>query len=143
MYSLLQSLRYTTRLLLKSPGFTIAAVLILGFGIGVNTAIFSLINTVLLNPLPFPKADRLVQIFQSRTNNGLLDRSDWGGLDYPDYVDLRDGQQSVASVSVQYWDYDPVSLGLAIVAFGLAGLLACLLPALRATRINPITALRE
>jgi ABC-type antimicrobial peptide transport system permease subunit len=143
MYSLLQSLRYTTRLLLKSPGFTIAAVLILGFGIGVNTAIFSLINTVLLNPLPFPKADRLVQIFQSRTNNGLLDRSDWGGLDYPDYVDLRDGQQSVASVSVQYWDYDPVSLGLAIVALGLAGLLACLLPALRATRINPITALRE
>jgi ABC-type antimicrobial peptide transport system permease subunit len=142
MYSLLQSLRYTTRLLLKSPGFTIAAVLILGFGIGVNTAIFSLINTVLLNPLPFPKADRLVQIFQSRTNNGLLDRSDWGGLDYPDYVDLRDGQQSVASVSVQYWDYDPVSLGLAIVALGLAGLLACLLPALRATRINPITALR-
>jgi ABC-type antimicrobial peptide transport system permease subunit len=143
MYSLLQSLRYTTRLLLKSPGFTIAAVLILGFGIGVNTAIFSLINTVLLNPLPFPKADRLVQIFQSRTNNGLLDRSDWGGLDYSDYVDLRDGQQSVASVSVQYWDYDPVSLGLAIVALGLAGLLACLLPALRATRINPITALRE
>jgi putative ABC transport system permease protein len=105
MHSLLQSLRYTTRLLLKSPGFTVTAVLILGFGIGANTAIFSLINTVLLNPLPFPKSDRLVQIFQSRTNNGLLDRSDWGGLDYPDYVDLRDGQQSVDSVSVQYWDY--------------------------------------
>jgi hypothetical protein len=95
MHSLLQSLRYTIRLLLKSPGFTITAVLILGFGIGANTAIFSLINTVLLNPLPFPKSDRLVQIFQSRTNSGLLDRSDWGGLDYPDYIDLRDGQQSV------------------------------------------------
>jgi putative ABC transport system permease protein len=81
------------------------AVLILGFGIGANTAIFSLINAVLLNPLPFPRADHLVQVFQSRTNNGLLDRSDWGGMDYPDYVDLLDGQQSFDGLAVQYWDY--------------------------------------
>ena len=105
MHSLLRSLRHTVRLLLKTPGFTVTAVLILGFGIGANTAIFSLIDAVLLNPLPFPKADRLVQIFQSRTDNGLLDRSDWGGLDYPDYADLRSGQQSFDSLSVQYWDY--------------------------------------
>src|SRR4030088_2473274 len=98
MHSLLRSLRHTVRLLLKTPGFTVTAVLILGFGIGANTAIFSLIDAVLLNPLPFPKADRLVEIFQSRTDNGLLDRSDWGGLDYPDYADLRSGQQSFDSL---------------------------------------------
>ena len=55
MPGLLQHLRYTARLLLKSPGFTITAILILGFGIGVNTAIFSLIDTLLLKPLPFPR----------------------------------------------------------------------------------------
>src|ERR1700730_18478729 len=69
IHSLLQSLRYTTRLLLKAPGFTITAVLILGFGIGVNTAIFSLINTVLLNPLTVPRPDQLVQIFQPQEND--------------------------------------------------------------------------
>jgi putative ABC transport system permease protein len=105
MHGLLQSLRYTGRLLLKSPGFTVTAVLILGFGIGTNTAIFSLIDAVLLNPLPFPKANQLVQIFQSRTDKGFLDRSDWGNLDYPDYLDLRGSQQSFVSLCVQYWDY--------------------------------------
>jgi putative ABC transport system permease protein len=99
------SLRYTIRLLLKSPGFTITAVLILGFGIGTNTAVFSPISTVLLNPLPFPQADRLVQIFQSRTSNSVLDRSDWGGVAYPDYQDLCDGQKTLDSVAVQNWTY--------------------------------------
>ena len=98
-------LRHTLRLLLKSPGFTITAVLILGFGIGTNTAVFSLISTVLLNPLPFPQADRLVQIFQSRTTNSVLDRSDWGGVSYPDYLDLRDGQKTLDNIAVEYWDY--------------------------------------
>ncbi len=105
MGSFLPSLRYTLRLLLKSPGFTITAVLILGFGIGTNTAVFSLISTVLLNPLPFPQADRLVQIFQSRTSNSVLDRSDWGGVAYPDYLDLCDGQKTLDSVAVQNWAY--------------------------------------
>jgi putative ABC transport system permease protein len=101
----LPSLRYMIRLLLKSPGFTITAVLILGFGIGTNTAVFSLISTVLLNPLPFPQADRLVQIFQSRTSNSVLDRSDWGGVAYPDYRDLCAGQKTLDSVAVQNWTY--------------------------------------
>jgi len=61
--SFLSHLRYTVRLLLKAPGFTVTAVLILGFGIGANTAIFSLIHTVLLKPLLFPRADRLVRVF--------------------------------------------------------------------------------
>jgi MacB-like periplasmic core domain len=98
-------MRHTIRLLLKSPGFTITAVLILGFGIGTNTAVFSLISTVLLNPLPFPQPDRLVQIFQSRSSRSVLDRSDWGGVSYPDYLDLRDGQKSLDSIAVEDWGY--------------------------------------
>jgi len=62
MRSLLQHLRYTLRLLRKSPGFTITALLIVAFGIGVNTAIFSLIDAVLLKPLPYPNQDRLVEV---------------------------------------------------------------------------------
>jgi hypothetical protein len=62
MHILLQHLRYTLRLLRKAPGFTITAVLILGFGIGINTAIFSLINAAMLKPLPFPEPDRLVEV---------------------------------------------------------------------------------
>jgi putative ABC transport system permease protein len=101
----MSGLRHTLRLLLKSPGFTITAILILGFGIGTNTAVFSLIRTVLLNPLPFPKADRLVQIFQSRTSGSVLDRSDWGGVSYLDYLDLRNGQKTLDSIAVEEWGY--------------------------------------
>ena len=69
MDRLLPSLRYTFRLLLKSPGFTVTAVLILGLGIGVNAAIFSLIDSVLLKPLPFPNPDRLVEITEPYQND--------------------------------------------------------------------------
>ena len=62
MRGLFESLRQTVRVLLKAPGFTITAILILGFGIGANTAIFSLINAVLLKPLPYPQPERLVKI---------------------------------------------------------------------------------
>jgi hypothetical protein len=71
MRSLLPSLRYTIRLLLRSPGFTITCVLILGFGIGLNAAIFSLINAVILKPLPYPNPERLVRVSQPYQNNPL------------------------------------------------------------------------
>lgn len=99
MHSLLQSLRYTIQLLLKTPGFTLTAVLILGFGIGVNTAIFSLINTVLLNPLTVPRPDQLVQIFQPQENDSET------LIDYPDYVDLLASQHSFDSLSVWDWSW--------------------------------------
>ncbi len=102
MRGLLATLRYTIRLLLKSPGFTITAILILGFGIGANTAIFSVIVGVLLNPLPIPNADRLVQVFEPRVRNDTKTH-----LDYPDYLDISRTQHSFDQLAVYDWtDFD-------------------------------------
>ena len=94
MRDLLKSVRYTIRLLLKSPTFTIIAVLILGVGIGANTTIFSLLNAVVLNPLPFPHPGRLVSVVN--TSKEISDL----GVDLPDYVDFRAAQQSFDELAV-------------------------------------------
>lgn len=66
--------RYALRMLLKSPAFSIIAITTLALGIGANTAIFSVIESALLRPLPFPKADRLVRLYETFEENGA--RSD-------------------------------------------------------------------
>jgi len=63
-----RNIRYSIRTLLRTPGFTLTVVLTLALGTGANTAVFSAINAVLLRPLPFPEADRLVQITQTQQN---------------------------------------------------------------------------
>src|SRR6186997_3273066 len=63
--SLLADLKHAARTLLKAPGFAIAAVIVLALGIGANTAIFSIVYAVLLRPLPFGDADRLVQLWHT------------------------------------------------------------------------------
>jgi putative ABC transport system permease protein len=63
MRSLISHPRRTIRLLVKSPGFTITAILILGLGIGGNTAIYSVIEAVLLKPLPYPHPEQLVRVY--------------------------------------------------------------------------------
>ena len=94
MRSLISHLRHTVRLLLKSPGFTITAILILGLGVGANTAIFSLINGVLLKPLPYPQADRLVRIYQPTQDVPRMN------VAYSDYVDFRAGQHTLQDLTL-------------------------------------------
>jgi len=73
MGSLLQDVRYGFRMLVKKPAFTTVAVLMLALGVGANTAIFSIVDAVLLRPLPYPDPDRLVRIFFNEPGVGLRD----------------------------------------------------------------------
>ena len=81
--SLPQDLRYGVRVLVKSPGFSLIAILTLALGIGANTAIFSVVNGVLLNPLPFHEPNQLVSMFQEIPNFKN------GSISYPNFLDWR------------------------------------------------------
>src|SRR5437868_6094604 len=105
MYRLRQDLRFAFRTLVKRPGFSAIVVTTLALGIGANTAIFSIVNAVLLKPLPFREADRLVHIWESRQG----DRYQWGSsqgyiIVRPGaYSDWKSQSQSFESITAYGW----------------------------------------
>jgi putative ABC transport system permease protein len=95
MRTLLQDVRYAARTLLKSPGFTLVAVLALALGIGANTAIFSVVKAVLLSPLPYPGPERLVWVRESNPGANIFDEA----ASAPNYNDWRTQVRSFEGVA--------------------------------------------
>src|SRR5262249_29887299 len=85
MQTLWQDLRYGARMLLKKRGFTVVAVITLGLGIGANTTMFSVINGMLLRPLPFKDPERLVHLCEKAPKAGF----ETTGFSFPDFSDWR------------------------------------------------------
>jgi putative ABC transport system permease protein len=94
MNSLIQDLKYSIRTLAKSPGFTSVAILTLALGIGANTAIFSVVNAVLLRPLPFKNPAQLILMRETYKQVGNV------SVSYPDFLDWRQQSRSFASMAV-------------------------------------------
>lgn len=89
-----QDIRFGIRMLWKSPGFAVVAVLTLALGIGANTAIFSIVNGVLLNPLPFPDPDRLMMLNQKEKN------FEFASVSYPNFQDWRKDNHTFSSMAI-------------------------------------------
>src|SRR5262245_31132308 len=101
MQTLWQDLRYGARMLLKSPGFTLIAIITLALGIGANTAIFTILNAVVLRPLDFDQAERLVICWESSPAKSLP-RFPVSALNFKDWQ----AQQSVFEQMAVFKDAD-------------------------------------
>jgi hypothetical protein len=113
--TLVKDFRYGLRQVRRDPGFACVAIGVMAIGIGANTAMFSLMDAVLLKPLPYPEPERMVRVREAPTNSLLFEVS----------------------------ALDPLAFTLAAVLMILVGLFAALVPASRASRVDPVTALRS
>ncbi|MGH9523375.1 MAG: ABC transporter permease, partial [Terriglobales bacterium] len=111
---LLQDLRYGVRVLLKSPGFAAIAILTLALGIGANTALFSVVSNVLLSPLPFPHAQQLVSLDESKPNFAH------GSISFPNFRDWRDQNRSFSGLAAyRGWSATLTGMGDAVQVNGM------------------------
>ncbi|MFN2623113.1 MAG: ABC transporter permease [Chthoniobacterales bacterium] len=94
---MLTDLKYAFRMLIKAPVFAVIAILTLALGIGANSAIFSVIDTVLLRPLPFKSPDEIVNLWGRYANDNGNVRGNVHS--FPDYIDLRDQSQTIAAMA--------------------------------------------
>ncbi|MFN0119752.1 MAG: ABC transporter permease [Blastocatellia bacterium] len=99
MRTLWQDIRYGARMLRKQPGYTLIAVLALALGIGLNSAIFSLVNAILLKPLPFEQLDRMVVLWENQPSRGV----DYNEASAANYLDWRDQSQSFENLAIYTW----------------------------------------
>jgi putative ABC transport system permease protein len=95
---MMNDIRYGLRQLIKHPAFTLVAVITLGLGIGANTAIFSVVNALLLKPLPFPASQELVAFGAADTRQKAI--TDLNSLSYPDFFDFREQNHTLASMAI-------------------------------------------
>ena len=124
---MIREIRYAIRQLAKHPGFTFVSALTLALGIGANTAIFSVVNALLLRPLPYPYSERLV-LLRERSET-----FDSGAVSYPNYLDWRAAQRGFtdlalfrrdrANLSAQTGEADPERIGAARVTWNFFGIL--------------------
>jgi predicted permease len=98
LYDLMRDLKYTLRRLARTPLFTLATLVTLALGIGANTAIFSVINSVLLKPLPFPEPERLIGVWQTAPGVNIKDLN----ASIADYITYREDSKTFADVAL--WD---------------------------------------
>jgi putative ABC transport system permease protein len=96
MLTFATDLRHSMRVLYKTPGFSLVALLVLALGIGANTAIFSVVNSVVLNPLPYPGADRLVVIWETDLKDGIKREGPSG----PNFLDWREQSRSFEDMAL-------------------------------------------
>src|SRR5919106_1218984 len=89
-----QDLRFGARMLLKNPGFTALVVVTLALGIGANAALFSIVNGVLLNPLPYPEPEQLISLHQSKPNFPT------GAIPYPNFRDWQRENRTFAAMAI-------------------------------------------
>src|SRR5436305_12936983 len=94
MQTLLSDIRYAFRMIAKSPGFAALAVLAFALGIGANTAIFSVVNAVLLRPLPYPRSERLIRFGESTPTFPS------GAVSYPNFLDWRASQHTFTGLAL-------------------------------------------
>src|SRR5579862_6380480 len=99
---LLADLRYACRTILHNPGFALIAILSIALGVGLNAAIFSYVDAMLLRPLPVADAGRVVAVASTAAGTPA------GRMSYPDYTDLRDHTQSLSALAC----YQLTSMGV-------------------------------
>src|SRR6185295_17683342 len=99
MESLFSDFRYAIRNLIKRPGFTAIAVITLALGIGANSAIFSTVQALLINPLPFPEQDRVVAIWDKNPSRGV----EHNEVAMANYLDWRAQNQSFSHLALERW----------------------------------------
>ncbi len=106
LHSVLSDCRYGLRQLRKNPGFTAVAVLTLALGIGANSALFSIVNAVLLRPLPYPNSEQLVTLRESKPNFAT------GSISFPNFLDWRKSNSTFASMAAMRGGYAVTLTGL-------------------------------